>query len=163
MIDFKINEKRNIEERVRAEIIVNHEELVNFKKVHFLIMEPSAYDVSSFDDFEMSCRELEKGLWYDYFGEKIDCSKGHILAYHWKTKDVSSCFNCLVKVNYSKTEVITIFVYAILVVVLGIIGSAIVTVITILYPDNLVYVESCLLPLGYLLENTPNSMNRITT
>lgn len=145
MIDFKINEKRNIEERVRAEIIVNHEELVNFKKVYFLIMEPSAYDVSSFDDFEMSCRELEKGLWYDYFGEKIDCSKGHILAYHWKTKDVSSCFSCLVKVNYSKTEVITIFVYAILVVALGIIGSAIVTVITILYPDNLATMLICII------------------
>ncbi len=145
MIDFKINEKRNIEEKVRAEIIVNHEKLVAFRKVHFLVMEPSAYDVSSFDDLDMSCRELEEGLWDDYLGAKINFSKGHILAYHWKPKSDSGSFSCLVKVNYSKTKVSTIFVYAMVVVVLGIISSAVVTAINILYPDNLGAMLFCII------------------
>ena len=150
MIDFKINEKRNIEEKVRAEIIVNYEELVYFRKVHFLIMEPSAYDVSSFDDLDMSCRELEQGLWDDYLGEKINFSKGHILAYHWKTKGGSGSFSCLVKVNYSKTKVSTILIYAMLVVVLGIISSSIVNVVSILYPNDLGIMLVCVI-VGVLL------------
>ncbi len=147
MIDFKINEKRNIEEKVRAEIIVNHEEMAGFRRVHFLVMEPSAYDVSSFDDLEMSCRELEEGLWDDYLGAKIDFAKGHILAYHWKTKGCSKNFSCLVKVNYSKTKGSIILMYAFLVVVLGIISSAIVTGISILashLPYNLASMLICI-------------------
>lgn len=151
MIDFKINEKRNIEEKIRAEIIVNHEKLVDFKKVHFLVMEPSAYDVSSFDDLDMSCRELEEGLWDDYLGTKINFSKGHILAYHWKTKGDPGSFSCLVKVNYSKTKVSTIFVYAMLVIVLGIISSAVVTGVNILYPNDLGAMLCCVIGGSFLV------------
>lgn len=136
MIDFKINEKRNIEEKVRAEIIVNHEELAKLKAVHFLLMEPSAYGVESFDDHKMSCRELEKGLWDNYLGMPIDFTKGHILAYHWRKRDANEGFNCLIKVNYSKTKPLTIFVYAMVVVALGIISSAGVTAIAIFWPDS---------------------------
>lgn len=137
IVDFKINERRNIDEKVRAEIIVNHEVLVNFRKVHFLVMEPSAYDVSSFAEFEMSCRELEEGLWDDYLGTDIDFSKGHILAYHWKTSKKQESFNCLVKVNYSKTRMSTIFVYAMLVIALGVIGSAVVSALNIWSKNDL--------------------------
>lgn len=136
MIDFKVNEKRNIEEKVRAEIVVNHEELAHLSKVHFLVMEPSAYDVRSFDDQEMNCRELEEGLWDDYLGAPIDFSKGHILAYHWRQLEKKEGFNCLVKVNYSKTRAGTIFIYAMIVVALGIISSAIVTAVNIWRPDE---------------------------
>lgn len=136
MIDFKINEKRNIEEKVRAEIIVNHEKMAYLCKVHFLVMEPSAYDVRSFDDQEMNCRELEEGLWDGYLGVPIDFSKGHILAYHWRQLEKREGFNCLVKVNYSKTRAGTIFIYAMIVVALGIISSAIVTAANIWRPGK---------------------------
>jgi len=137
MIDFKVNEKRNIDEKVRAEIIMNHEELAKLKTVHFLLMEPSAYEVKSFDNYVMNCRELEKDLWDDYLGMSIDFSKGHILAYHWRAKEEKEYFNCLVKVNYSKTKPLTIAVYAIVVVALGIISSAGVTAVGIWLPNNL--------------------------
>lgn len=136
MIDFKVNEKRNIDEKVRAEIIVNHEELAKLKTVHFLLMEPSAYEVKSFDNYGMSCRELEQELWDDYLGMPIDFAKGHILAYHWKTKGVRESFNCLVKVNYSKTKPLTIVVYAMVVVALGVISSAGVTAVSIFWPGD---------------------------
>ena len=76
-------------------------------------------------------------MWDDYLGMPIDFSKGHILAYHWKTKEAKGGFNCLVKVNYSKTKPLTIAVYAMIVIALGIIGSAGVTAVTILFPNNL--------------------------
>lgn len=129
MIDFKINEKRNIQEPVRKEIIVKREKFAKFGRVHFLAMEPSSYEVKAFDNLEMSCRELEEVLWDDYFGSPIDFSKGHILAYHWKQKakkgEEKEDFSCLIKINYSKTKRGSIIAYAIIVVALGIISSAI--------------------------------------
>lgn len=150
MIDFKVNEKRNIDEKVRAEIIVNHEELAKLKTVHFLLMEPSTYEVKSFDNYGMNCRELEKDLWDDYLGMSIDFSRGHILAYHWKTIDVKEGFNCLVKINYSKTKPLTIMVYAMIVVALGIISSAGVTAVTILWPGSLLAIF-CIIIFGITL------------
>lgn len=143
MIDFKINEKRNIAEKVRAEIIVQHETFVSFKSVHFLVMEPSAYDITAFDNQEMSCRELEEQMWDDYFGEKIDLSKGHILAYHWKQKEEKTSYSCLIKVKYSKARLITIISYALIVVALGIISSVIVTVASIIWPNNWLAMMLC--------------------
>lgn len=136
MIDFKINEKRNIEEKVRAEVIVNHEKMADFERVHFLVMEPSAYEVKSFDALEMSCRELEKGLWDEYLGTVINFSKGHILAYHWKQKNKKNDFKCLVKVNYSKTRAFTMFVYAMIVVALGMVSGALVNIISVLNTND---------------------------
>lgn len=128
IIDFKVNEKRNIEENVRAEIIVKKQEWVKLKNIHFLIMVPSSYDLTSFYKGPMTCRELEENLWDDYLGEHIDFNKGHVLAYHWKGKDVED-FSCLVKVNYSRAKKKTIFAYALSVISLGILSSLIVTFI----------------------------------
>lgn len=157
MVDFKINEKRNIDEKVRAELIVNHEELAKLKTIHFLLMEPSAYDVNSFDNSNMNCRELEKDLWDDYLGMTIDFKKGHILAYHWKAENILNGFNRLVKVTYSKTKPLTIIVYALLVIALGIISSAIVTAVNICWPSSvkaMILTSICgilLIALGILL------------
>lgn len=150
MIDFKINERRNIEEKIRAEIIVNHEKLAEFRRVHFLVMEPSAYDIKSFDDLEMSCRELEKELWDDYLDVIIDFAKGHILVYHWVQMENKKDFSCLVKVNYSKTRAITIFAYAMVVIALGIISSAVVTAVNVWCPSN-VFAMMCCVMGGILL------------
>lgn len=131
IIDFKVNEKRNIDENVRAEIIVNNQEWATFKDIHFLVMVPSSYDLTSFFKETMTCRELEEGLWNHYLDTEIDFSKGHVLAYHWKDKEKSSkkCedFACLVKVNYSRAKVSTIIIYMLGVIALGIVSSMIVT------------------------------------
>lgn len=132
IIDFKVNEKRNIEDSVRTETIVNKETWAVFENVHFLAMLPSSYDLTSFCEEQMTCRELEQELWDDYLGTSIDFNKGHVLAYHWrKKKDTKPIddFSCLVKVNYSKTKVKTIFTYALSVVALGMLGSIAATAI----------------------------------
>lgn len=133
IIDFKVNEKRNIHESVRTEIIVNKEIWTSFNNVHFLAMMPSSYDLTSFCDDGMTCRELEQELWDDYLETKIDFSKGHVLAYHWRKKDAEKLiedFSCLIKVNYSKTKIKTIFTYALSVIALGMMGSILATEIT---------------------------------
>ena len=131
IIDFKVNEKRNIDEDIRAEIIVNKQKWATFKDVHFLVMVPSSYDLTSFYKKTMTCRELEEDLWDDYLETSIDFSKGHVLAYHWRDKEEESkkCedFACLVKVNYSRAEKSTIALYMLSVIALGILSSMFVT------------------------------------
>ncbi len=132
IIDFKVNEKRNIEDSVRTETIVNKESWVVFENIHFLAMMPSSYNLTSFCEERMTCRELEQELWDDYLGTSIDFGKGHVLAYHWRKKKDSKPiddFSCLVKVDYSKTKVKTIFTYALSVVALGMMGSVAATAV----------------------------------
>lgn len=143
IIDFKVNEKRNIDEKIRAEIIMRKQEWVTFKDIHFLIMVPSSYDLTSFYKKTMTCRELEENLWDDYLGAHIDFASGHVLAYHWKDKaierKVCEDFACLVKVNYSRAKKETIFLYALSVVALGVLSSMIVTGLNEYWPNNNIY------------------------
>lgn len=127
IIDFKVNEKRNIPDSIRTEIIVNREKWVEFGNIHFLAMMPSSYNLTPLCEERMTCRELEQELWDDYLGTKIDFSKGHVLAYHWRKKATEEKtiedFSCLMKVDYSKTKLVTIIAYALSVVALGMVGS----------------------------------------
>lgn len=143
VIDFKINETRNIGDRIRAKILIEDEIWAQLNKVHFLVVEPSSYDLTSFSDDKMVCRELEEKMWDDYLGTAIDPSKGHALAYHWKQGEPQPSFSCLVKVKYSKARWHTILAYSLIVIGLGIISSTITDIVenrssltTWLFPDG---------------------------
>lgn len=133
IIDFKVNEKRNLDQSTIAKMVVAKQSWSKLSKIHLLIMEPSAYDVESFSNFSMTCRELEGELWNDYLGEEIDLAKGHILAYHWKSQND---FSCLVKIRYSRAKISTILAYILMVISLGILGSLTVSFVQGLFPDN---------------------------
>ncbi len=126
-IDFKINEQRNISPKIRAKITLQEEKMACFTKIHFLIMEPSSYDLVSFSDDQVSCRELEGGEWNNYLDTEINQKKGHVLAYHWKKKSIDGkpkqSFSCLVKIRYSKTSRKTIAAYSLIVISLNIASS----------------------------------------
>lgn len=126
IFDFKINEKRNLGSKTINKVDLNKYTFAEIDNVHLLIMEPSSYDVESFDNGKMTCRELEGNLWNDYFGKEINYSKGRILAYHWKFGNDCSC---LVKVKYSKTNLVTLSAYIFMVLALGVFSSTIVSVI----------------------------------
>ena len=101
-------------------------------------MMPSSYDLTPLCEERMTCRELEPEIWDDYLDAKIDFSKGHVLAYHWRKKlsdekKFIEDFSCLVKVNYSKTKIITIIAYALSVIALGIISDIIHEFIDIIF------------------------------
>lgn len=134
VIDFKINEVRNIDDSVRAKALLEDEDIAKFLSIHFLIMEPSSYDLVSLSSNQSSCRELEEDVWNDYLGKIIDSSYGRILAYHWKKKaskksgnecedELIDDFSNLVKVNYSKANLFSIICYALIAILLGILGS----------------------------------------
>lgn len=131
ILDFKINEKRNIDNVFQTRMIVEDKKMAEFSKVHFLVMEPSSYELSSFSNYDMSCRELEEGMWDDYLDTKIDFSKGHVLAYHWKasakSEETLKDFSCFAKINYSTARIGTIISYIGMVIALGVWGSAIVS------------------------------------
>lgn len=130
VLDFKINEKRNIDEKLQAKMVVGEQQWAEFSKVHFLVMEPSSYDLTSFSNYDMSCRELEENMWDDYLDAEIDFSKGHVLAYHWKgcqQKEIGKRlkdFSCFAKINYSKMQYPSIFSFVIMAIALGILGDA---------------------------------------
>lgn len=126
IFDFKINEKRNLGSKTIAKIDMQKYLFPQIDNIHLLVMEPSSYDVESFANKQMTCRELEGELWDDYFGKNINYSKGRVLAYHWKFENECSC---LIKIKYSKTNVTTLTAYIVMVLALGVLGSTIVAII----------------------------------
>ena len=126
IFDFKINEKRNLSFKTITQIEQNHYSFSQLENVHLLVMEPSSYDLESFANNQLTCRELESTLWDDYFGEVINYSKGRVLAYHWKFSGECSC---LIKIRYSKTNLSTIMSYIIMALSIGIVGDAIISTV----------------------------------
>lgn len=152
IFDFKINEKRNLGSKTIAKIDLQKYLFPQIDNIHLLVMEPSSYDVESFANKQMTCRELEGELWNDYFGKSINYSKGRVLAYHWKFENECSC---LVKVKYSKTNVVTLIAYIVVVLALGVLGSTIVAIIQNTCAKGFPYISSsigCLLfAIGFML------------
>ena len=131
VLDFKINEKRNIDKNITAKMEQKEESLVEFGQIHFLVMEPSSYDMVSYTQNQMSCRELEKDLWNEYLEVNLEDKYGHILAYHWKKKASGKSkindFSCFAKINYQKMQTKTVLAYVLVVLGLGVAGSTIVS------------------------------------
>ena len=138
IFDFKINQKRNLGTKTLADIIEKHYLFPKIEDSHLLVMEPSSYDVEAFSNNQMTCRELEEGLWDDYFGETLNYAKGRVLAYHWKFKDECSC---LIKIKYSKTNIITLTSYIVVALALGVLGSTIVAVLQMKCGDYFSYIS----------------------
>lgn len=152
IFDFKINEKRNLGAKTIKKIDLNKYLFPEIDNVHLLVMEPSSYDVESFSNKQVTCRELEGDLWNDYFGTKINYTKGRILAYHWKFDHDCSC---LVKVKYSKTNFATLSAYVFMVLALGVFSSTAVAVVQNACAEYFVYMSSgiglILFLIGFLL------------
>lgn len=145
VFDFKINEKRNLGSNTISVLDKDNYEFPQIDVIHLLLMEPSSYDLEAFANPQMTCRELEGELWKDYFENEIDYSNGKILAYHWKFENKDSC-SCLIKVKYSKTDKKIIISYVFIVLALGILGSAFVSMVQYLYKDFLFFF--CLISYG---------------
>lgn len=132
IVDFKVNEERNLSSYTRQKIAEKKLSLAEFDAVHFLIMVPSSYDVQFFPDNHLSCRELESGKWNEYYGNEIDTDKEHVLAYHTRMKDSDNnekpvkSFSSLIKIKAFKSNRKTVGIYLLIVIALGMISSSVV-------------------------------------
>lgn len=114
-IDFRINEKRNLNESLAEKI--KEDQFFHINKVHFLLMRNAQDDLIA-DHLKINCRVLEVDLWKDYVGQGYNVN--NIIAYHWSEKAVSNnsnekqfldSFNTWVKIKYHKSNIRTIFLY----------------------------------------------------
>lgn len=139
IIDFKINEERNLGHFTKNNITIGELHLAEFNAVHFLVMVPSHYDVQFLPNSDLSCRELEQRRWDDYFGKKIDTDHDHVLAYHCKKKVKTNQennrknfieFSSLIKIKSYETNIKIIVSYMLIVIALGMLGSSLVNLIS---------------------------------
>lgn len=97
-------------------------------------MVPSSYDVQFFPDDHLSCRELESGKWNEYYGKVIDTDKEHVLAYHTRIKNSDNngepvkSFSSLIKIKAFKSNRLTVGMYLLIVIALGMISSSVVNI-----------------------------------
>lgn len=128
IIDFQVNIKRCISKTIRSKLKSEQYQWPSFATVHFLLMEPSSHIVDVLSNQTFTCRNLETDIWNDYLENTISYDSDDMLAYHLKQKVAAPDFACLVRVNYSKAKLGTIFIYCLCVILLGMIGSLLATV-----------------------------------
>lgn len=130
IIDFQVNRKRSISTTIRNKLKSEQYQWPSFSSVHFLLMEPSSHIVDVLSKQKYTCRNLETGIWNDYLEDTISYDSDAMLAYHLKENESAPDFACLIRVNYSKAKKVTILIYCICVVLLGMIGSLLATVVS---------------------------------
>ena len=122
IIDFMVNELRNIKAEINEMMTGKGLELVNLNKVHFFVMEPAENDVVTGN---VECRRLEPG-WKDYLNEGD--YQENTLVYHWSKKaanekDHFSNYSKLVKITSSETNYKLIAIYILIVVMLSVVAG----------------------------------------
>lgn len=134
IIDFRVNEKRNIDKRfLIAEI---NKGTFIFTTFHFFLMCCSKEDIFFFSHGPVDrCRTLEKEQWAPYINAEKKIFEPaekdtHILVYQWSFKDRNDAhINAMVKTQYEQNNCKTIgwylFILAIITVSLNLLSSVI--------------------------------------
>lgn len=140
MYDFRINEIRNISTDVMDKIKEDEYRLLTFDKVHLFYMADTRENVANGSSIKQDSRLLEKDLWATYLPD--NCYRRNYIAYHWKkrvkkeemeiidssirAKEIFIPFNdyrIFFTTIYPKIQLIRLFVYLCIVVLLGWCGS----------------------------------------
>lgn len=129
ILDFKLNNVRTMNQFALSDLKKQGYVLTKFKSIHLFVMVPSTYEISTWGDFS-ECRQLETDEWNTYLNNNISMDTKNILAYHWKQKydygkdKFVDEFAQLIKIEHKSTNIKMIFIYCIIVVFLGALGSA---------------------------------------
>lgn len=118
LIDFRVNEKRNLPGFLLETIRQNGN--VVFTKIHFFLMREASDDYI-FSHKPPVGRQLEKDIWKAYVGE--DYSFEQITAYHWKEATRHDSFSVFVKFRSFHSGLRTILITIGAIIILGIIGG----------------------------------------
>jgi hypothetical protein len=118
LIDFRVNEKRNLPSSLLETIHENGD--VRFTKTHFFLMREASDDYV-FSHKPPGGRQLEKGIWKEYVGE--DYSFEQVTAYHWKDATPHDSFSIFVKFRSFHSGIGTILIAIGAIILLGIISG----------------------------------------
>lgn len=140
MYDLRINEIRNISTDVMDKIKEDEYKLLTFDKVHLFYMAATSENVANGSSIKQDSRLLEKDLWATYLPD--NCYRRNYIAHHWKkrvkkeemkiikssitTKEKFIPFNdyrIFFTTIYPKVQLIRLFVYLCIVILLGWCGS----------------------------------------
>lgn len=125
VIDIKVNKKRNMNEQDIKHMRRNKFSFAEFGKIHFLVMEPADNKVEILGEDFIECRKLEDS-WKGYL--RRDADIGDVLAYHWKAKHRGEAlkeYAKMVKVTSATTTGKIIWVYILVVIVIGVVTNMI--------------------------------------
>lgn len=128
MIDFRINEIREMNPKVYEEI-TKDKTFLPFSKIHFYFVGSSEDEQVAGNTSYNDCRLLNFERWQDYIGNFYD-NKRKLIAYHWcwkgdevqRTKDK---YNIFIKTIYKSIKWITIFKYCGVVFFLSLIATVV--------------------------------------
>lgn len=127
VIDIKVNKKRNMNEKDIKHMRREKFRFAEFRKIHFLVMEPADNEVEILGKDFVECRKLEDA-WNGYL--KNGTEIGDVLAYHWKVKcegEALKEYAKMVKVTSSTTTWKIIWVYILVVILIGVFTNIVFT------------------------------------
>jgi hypothetical protein len=118
LIDFRVNEKRNLDNSLLEEMHNSGE--VFFNNVEYFVMREFKYDYVSSHQEMIRSRKLEADLWKPYVGN--DCECGNIIAYHWKWDRVPG-FNAFVKYKFVASDIKTKILFCLFLFLIALTGA----------------------------------------
>ena len=131
IVDIKINKERNLPHDICRKMRLDNYEFAKFDKIHLLVMSDSSNDIGTFGNILYDCRKLEEHEWDTYLENDYDAT--NVFAYQWKEKcakdEMITDFNKLIRISSATTNIKVIFVYMLIVIILGAAGSGLLEVI----------------------------------
>lgn len=164
LFDIRLNDVRELAKKKKELVEFKGFLLPEFKKVHFFYMADSEENVENGSSMKLDKRLLEYERWHSYLGNNLKFASVNI-AHHWKSvsqyivglkkAEVSdsqnsklelepketkiSNFTLFFKTEFSDCQFKRLFLYISIIVVLGMIASAIISIISSFIPNNYGY------------------------
>lgn len=141
MFDFRLNDVRELDKKVKEKLCHDGYQMAKLKKVHFFYMADADESIENGSAMMLDSRLLETQRWHSYFGSNTELKREN-LAHHWKkcqntdkngsggTKNDLASFDdfCLFfKVVYTHYKFDRVLLYSFIVLLLGFLASAIVS------------------------------------
>lgn len=152
MFDIRINDVRELSKKKKELEEFRGFHLPEFKKIHFFYMSDSEETVENGSSIKLDSRLLEKERWHSYLGKNIEFTSSNI-AHHWKKasketlrlKNITSegenakvgfenytplfkNFTLFFKTEFSELKNKRIAFYLFIILALGVVASAIVSI-----------------------------------
>lgn len=126
MIDFRINEVREMNPKVFEEI-TKDKTFLPFSKIHFFFVGSSEDEQIAGNTNFKDCRLLNYDRWQSYIGNEYD-NKRKLIAYHWswkgdEKKQTRDKYNIFIKTVYKSIKWKTILKYCSVVFVLSLMAA----------------------------------------